>query len=108
MKKMLCIGTLTAAAFLASGCLTAPVVPPPGLVVTAYSAPLDYTQERSPVSLKSGRSHTYSVIGLVALGDGSIRAAAEDGGLTQIYGADYEYFHILGVYQQYTTIVYGE
>lgn len=108
MKKLLSlVGCLSAAAML-SGCLSVPVMPPYGIVYTSYKAPLDFDQEKSPVGDKKGTAETMSILGLVAIGDGSIQTAAEDGNLKTIYGADYEYFNILGVYQTYTTIVTGE
>ncbi len=91
-----------------SGCLVAPVMPPMGAVFTDYKAPLDWDQQASQVGAREGRSETMSILGLVALGDGSIREAARDGGITTIHGADYEYFNVLGIYQRYTTIVYGD
>jgi hypothetical protein len=107
-RPILLAALLAVACAPLAGCLRAPVMPPAGLVVTAYSAPLDYAQERSPVSTKQGEASTFAVLGLLALGDASIQTAARQGGLTEIHGADYRYFSILGIYQRYTTVVHGE
>lgn len=107
MKKALSVAASIGAVALLSGCLTAPVMPPPGMIYNEYQAPLDYTQENSSVGTKSGSAETMSILGCVALGDASIKTAAKNGGITQVTGADYEYFNVLGVYQKYTTIVHG-
>lgn len=108
MKKFALLAAICGAALFGTGCLVAPVQPPYGIVYTQYKAPLDYDQANSAVGKKSGMSSTMSIIGLVAIGDGSVATAAQNGGLTTISGADYEYTNILGIYQKYTTIVTGE
>ncbi len=108
VKKLLGLGALAGAALMLTGCLSAPVMPPYGIIYTDYKAPLDFDQENSMVGMKEGRAATVSYVGLVAMGDASIKAAAEDGGISTIYGADYEYKNIVGIIQNYTTIVYGE
>jgi hypothetical protein len=42
------------------------------------------------------------------MGDASISAAAQNGGITRIHHVDHETMNILGIYAKYTTIVYGE
>jgi len=91
-----------------AGCLTAPVMPPPGMVYTDYKAPLDHNLEGNPVGSRSGSAETMSILGLVALGDASVATAARNGGVSRVHHADYEYFNVLGIYQKYTTIVHGE
>ena len=108
MKYRMMSGWVLVLFLFVSGCISAPVVPPIGLIYTGYTAPLDLDQSGTPVSQKEGRASTYSVLGLVAWGDGSVEAAARSGGIQTIESADYEYFHVLGVFHRYTTIVYGE
>ncbi|CAN5449336.1 hypothetical protein BH09SUM1_BH09SUM1_06120 [soil metagenome] len=108
MKKLASVLVVLGAAAGLSGCLQAPVMPPIGLIYTGYTAPLDYDQEESMVGSKDGMSETASVLGLVAWGDGSIKTAAQNGGINKIHGADYEYFNVLGIYQRYRTVVHGE
>jgi hypothetical protein len=91
-----------------NGCLQAPVVPPTALLYTNIKAPLDIDAQNTPIGSRRGESSSRNILGLAAFGDASLRAAAEDGGLQLIQTADYSYFNILGVYQKYTTVVYGE
>lgn len=108
MKKLLCLASLVASVAGLTGCLGAPVVPPYGIVYTNYKAPLDVDYDPTTIGGKDGYSQTESVLGLVAWGDASGAAAAEDAGIKTIHHADYEYFNVLGVYQRYRTVVYGE
>jgi len=57
---------------------------------------------------KVGKATSTSILGLVATGDSSIKAAAANGGIKKIKYVDYEVENILGVYGQYTTVVYGD
>ena len=107
MKKLLCLACLAVLGSTLMGCLAAPVVPPYGIAYTNFKAPLDVDYDPTSVAGKSGYAQTESVLGLVAWGDASARTAADDAHLKTIDGADYEYFNVLGVYQKFTTIVYG-
>ena len=60
------------------GCLVAPVVPPLGFVYSATSAPLDHDLQDTRIGNLEGRSSSKTILGLVAWGDASTRAAAED------------------------------
>jgi hypothetical protein len=111
MKKALAAVLVVSGAAMLSGCLTAPVMPPMGIIYTSYRAPLDFDQEGAEgtvIGSKEGMAHTTSILGLVAQGDASIVTAAKNGEITKVHGADYDYFNVLGVYQKYTTIVRGE
>jgi len=90
------------------GCLRAPVRPPVGKVFSSYQAPLDYDLDNTEVGSRFGISTTHSLLGLVTVGDASVREAARRGRLEVIYGADYEFVNIFIFYQRYRTIVYGE
>lgn len=108
MNRTLLFALLTGTALSMTACVVAPVVPPPGLFYTGYSAPLDVDQAKTPVAEKTGKASSYAVMGLVAWGDASIDAAAKAGGIQTIESADYELTNILlGMYQQYTTVVHG-
>jgi hypothetical protein len=93
----------------ASGCAlyTAPVIPPMGYGYTHVTAPLDVDVDDTNVGEREGRSSTVAVLGLFAYGDASIHSAAKEGRLSIIDHADYEYINILGIWQKFTTIVYG-
>jgi TRL-like protein family len=56
---------------------------------------------------KVGKAEAWGIV-LVAMGDASISAAAQNGGITRIHHVDHETMNILGIYAKYTTIVYGE
>src|SRR5262249_18780577 len=99
MKSIVALAALAGPVSFSWGCLVAPVEPPVGILFTSYKAPLDYTLEGNPVGSKSGMSSTFSIIGCVALGDASIEAAAQSGGLSKVHSADYEYENIIGLYQ---------
>jgi len=57
---------------------------------------------------KVGTSKACSYVGLVAIGDASIDAAAKDGGITRISHVDSHKKSFLGIITSTTTIVYGE
>jgi hypothetical protein len=45
---------------------------------------------------------------LFGWGDASIEQAMKNGGITQIKHMDYRLFNVLGIFQQFTTIVRGD
>jgi len=94
---------------LMTGCgfYSAPVMPPDGMLFQNTKAPMDINTDKTELGTKSGTSQSISILGLFAFGDCSIKAASEDGNLQFVNHADYEYLNILGVYQKFTTIVYG-
>ena len=95
-----CIG----AALLISGCASQT---PRGLIVTDNTLPLQ-VGDNSVSSLKKGMARSTSIMGLVATGDCSIEAACKNGGITKISHVDRKVKSTLGIYGEYTTIVYGE
>lgn len=111
MKKVvgLTLGAV-AIALLLSGCmLAAPVIPPQGWVYNDTKAPITTNFKDTPIGTKVGSSSSSSLLwGLIAFGDCSIHSAAQQGGLSKIYHADYEHFNILGLYSKTTVYVYGE
>ncbi len=95
-------------AFSLGGCqFTAPVVPPTGLFYSDIKAPMDIDLDKTAVGAKSGEAMVTTILGVVATGDCSIKAAAQNGGITTIESVDYKFFNVLGVYQTFTTIVHG-
>ena len=94
---------------LGAGCAMsqAPVIPP-GALIQTYRAPLDIDHDQTQLGTKTGTSVEKNVLGVFAWGDASTRATAENGGLTTIRSADYEFFTVFGIYSTYTTIVYGD
>jgi len=112
MKSWLLLGVLGLLVVSVAGCgggLTmAPVVPPPGLLISSVSAPLDVDLDKTSLGTKVGKASTGCILGLVAFGDASTAAAARNGALTVINHADYKATNMLFIYSSYTTIVYGD
>lgn len=108
MRKLALLSVVVLLSLPVTGCIQAPVVPPLAMIYTSFEAPLDVDFQQTSLGSKVGQSSCMNILGLVATGDASSQAAAEEGGLTTILGADYSYLNVLGIYQRYTTIVYGE
>lgn len=108
MRHALCALLAISGTMLLQGCYSAPVMPPIGIVYTEIQAPLDTDFNATPIPAKSGSAESMSILGLVATGDASAKAAANQGGIQKIEHADYYYFNVLGVIQRYRTVVYGE
>ena len=108
MKGNTLLPLLLAIVLASTACLIAPVVPPVGLVFTQNQAPLDLNYQKTDLGSKVGRASTKSVLGLIAWGDASTLAAMEDGGISEVKHADYEYLSMLFLYQSFTVIVRGD
>ena len=91
--------------FLLSGCAAYSVSPVTGFVYNDVKAPLAVTQFDD--DSKVGRATATSILGLVAYGDASIQAAMDDAGITKIHHVDFKSKSVLGIYAEFTTIVYG-
>ena len=81
-----------------------------GMLFSNYSVLMcspDDSQGLTPGS-KTGEASMVNFLGLVAAGDASITAAAQNGGITNIKTADFKYNSILGIINTTTTIVTGE
>jgi len=83
---------------------------------TPYPMGAIYTEIKAPVAVgdggvsynKTGVAKATSILGLVAMGDCSIKTAAANGGIKNIKYVDYDAKNTLGVYGEYTTTVYGD
>ena len=106
MRKIAAIVFAVSLALGVAGCLSAPFQPPGG-VVSVTKAPLS-TEGNWDVGSRKGEASSSSVLGLYASGDCSIATAAQNGGLKKIGHVDYEYFNVIGIWQNATGIVYGE
>lgn len=104
MKKISFIVLVLFAAVILNGCAT-PY--PMGMIYTEIKAPVGAGDGGLSYS-KIGTSKATSVLGLVATGDCSIKAAAANGGIKNIKYVDYDAKNVLGVYGEYTTTVYGD
>ena len=107
MKKV--YFTLLVLLFALTSCsYVAPVVPPSGLLFSNIKAPLDVDVNQTKVYDKQGEASSSNVLGLFSFGDCSINTAARNGNIKTIEHADYEHFNILGLYQNFKVVVYGE
>lgn len=106
MKRISAIALAALLSIGGAGCLCAPFQPPSGMVAVT-KAPLS-TEGNWEVGSKKGEASSFSVLGLYASGDCSIATAARNGGLKKIGHVDYEYFNVIGIWQEATVIVYGE
>lgn len=77
-----------------------------GAIYTGYTAPAAVTS--NPVGTKVGEAETISVLGIVAVGDGGIKKAAKDGGITTISHVDVKTTSVLGLFTINKYFVYGE
>ena len=101
---------------MSAGCIAweAPVQPTRGGLITIYSAPLSIEGCRIPVGGKVGTASTmyFRDVLITGLGfawdDASIKEAARNGGISEVYYADYEITEILGMFGKLTTRVHGE
>ena len=97
MRPLVRLAAVVALSSLLGGCIYQDVV-----------VPLDRDLDRTQLGTLRGESTARTWFGAVQLGDAGVQAAAEDGGLSVLYHADQRFFNVLGVYQERTTIVYGE
>jgi hypothetical protein len=80
-----------------------------GCAYTNIQRPLGTEFNKTELGTKSGESSSYSLLWLVAWGDGGTKAAAENGKIQVIRHADTRLFFLLfGLYTKVTTIVYGD
>lgn len=90
------------------GCVLAPVVPPVGLAFANITAPLDPNAAATPAVSKVGVASCYSIANIIAFGDCGLAAAAQNGHLSKMEYADYQFTNVFGIYQKFTLRVYGE
>ncbi len=107
MRKLMAVAVLCGLVGLMVGCYRAPVMPPIGAIYSGIEAPLSTEFSGQSTGLKSGEASSSSILGLIATGDCSIEAAAEDGGLSTVEYCDYKYTNVFGIYQSFTVVAYG-
>jgi len=108
MKKLVGYGSVVALAALLAGCVSPSsqggrVI---GLLYTGVSTPHWVTPNTG--AAKSGKASATSILGIVAVGDASIQAAASNAGITKIHHVDQKVQSFLFFWGQYTVTVYGE
>ena len=107
MKKIIATTILLSLVFIFhNGCAAMALSPVTGFVYTDVKYGLEVgTNTRST---KVGTAECKSILGLIAIGDASIKAACLNAGITKIHHIDIKVKSILGFYATYTIIVYGE
>lgn len=103
MKKA--ILSVACAVVLAMGLTSCASVSTIGSVYTSTTAPVAISSNQ--MGTKVGEARILNILGVVALGDGGIQAAAKKAGITHISHVDVKTFSILGVYTTVDYIVYG-
>ena len=89
-----------------TGGTTALHTPTPGILVTSVYGPIMATNH--PTYSKAGTASSFSILGLIGIGDASIDRAAKDGGITQIHHVDYQLSSFLVFFTKYRVLVYGD
>ncbi len=111
MKKLIVSVAAACAVVLMTGC--AGIMTQGGGTFGYLYSQVDGAGSRPPVSetasmTKVGTAESKAIV-CVAMGDSSIKAAMENGGITKIHHVDYKVMNVLGgLYIKYTTVVYGE
>lgn len=106
MRKIAIMVLMTGFAIMLSGCYSAPVVPPRGLLYADVRAPMT-TETRGAIGKRQGMAMATTWMGVYCKGDASITAAARDGSIMEIDHVEYHYTNFLGLVQTFTTIAYG-
>ena len=107
LKRVLVLAVLSVL-FVASGCQLAPVQPPLGMIFSQIRAPVDIDCDNTDLGSKVGQAGAVSVLGLIAVGDASVQAAARQAGITTVKHLDYEFMNILGLYTNMKITAYGD
>ena len=102
-KSFLIIACATAMTLGLSSCSALGSV---GAIYTGITSPLTATSNK--IGPKVGESHSISVLGLVAIGDGGIQEAANKAGIKKISTIDTKTESVLGIYTKTITVVTGE
>ena len=105
MKKIL-FCAVAAVALLASSCAMVNTPAGVGALYTGRTSGECVTS--NTLGNKVGVSSATNVLGLVAVGDAGIEAAAKQAGIKKVSHVDSKKFSILGLFATYKTVVYGE
>lgn len=107
MKNLVKLGALVALTSLATGCAmaTGGNGAVNGYIYSGYKMGGNVGPGQGT---KTGEACASSILGLIAVGDASLKAAKADGGITQVAHVDHDSFSILGLYASSCTIVVGQ
>lgn len=101
MKKLILLTLVVG--IMASGCAA---VGMNGFFYTGVEEPVNATSNSR--GTKTGEASCTNVLGLVAVGDCSIDAAAKKGGINNIKSVDQKTTSVLGLFVKRTTVVTGD
>lgn len=117
MRQILSVSLLLFVATLLSGCAGVSggafggATPVSGWAFTGVTVPsqrLHAPLDTEVTPKRVGKASAYNVLGLVGVGDASVKTAMEDGNITKIHHVDHQIFSILGIYATWGVKVYGE
>lgn len=103
MKKVILSVMFIAAAIGFTSCGSVGLV---GSIYTGNTEPVAVTS--NAIGSKVGTAQCTSVLGIVAIGDGGINAAAKDGGIKVVSHVDVKTISVLGLFTVQKYFVYGE
>lgn len=107
LRRFVTAGLLAGALVLGSGCFGGPFAPPVGTLYTEIGAPTSLGSGQ--LAARRGESSVVAILGIGSSGQASVEAAADEGGITRVKRVEYRYENVLlGLYQRYTTIVWGD
>ena len=90
----------------------APVMPPRGMLLTQFTAPITTDFGDTPVGKVKGQASAHYLWTVlfpsIAWGEAGIEEAARSQNIKTVYYAEYSYLEVLGLYARMTVKVYGE
>ncbi len=107
MKQVLALGALVASAVFMTGCGVFPMKGNSMAPITIDHVVSGPEIDNNVLPAKKGMAKSTAII-LFNSGDASVGAAMRDGGITKIHHVDYDVKNILFLYNEVTTIVYGQ
>ena len=104
MKKLLFVAAIAA---VASGCV---YVTPANSITAPIALDVQCPAGSVDNDVKPAKMGTATASGIILFceGDGSLKAAMDNGGIKKVHHVDYKTKNILGIVSSATTIVWGE
>ena len=104
MKRMIMLWAFAAGLSTLSAC----AIVGPGIVQGGIYSGYTLGSAAGPgTGSKVGEACAMTILGVVAIGDGSIDAAKAAGGISQVASVDHKIFSVLGIYGTACTVVHG-
>lgn len=107
MKKLLALAVLSASTVLMTGCGVIPMKGASLAPITIDHIVSDPVVDNSVRPIKRGEAYSGGIL-IFNTGDNSIDTAMRNGGISKVHHVNYSIMNILYLYNQTTTIVYGE